>query len=181
MLVLIDGGKIVFQQSKDDLLDTFRVVKGNAALLNDQNKKLIRSLKVSSFGFTGITDQAAEVKRKCRMCCLKRHPSKILCSRTLEVTTMIANLVKRLLLVKSLLWAFRNQYPCPPACDNPYEEYGANTRYRDVHFLYMVILMELSFMQAVATEEEKARKQRRCFAQPPIPEKAMLSQNTSAI
>lgn len=48
-------------------------------------------------------------------------------------------------------------------------------------FLYMVILMELSFMQAVATEEEKARKQRRCFAQPPIPEKATLSQNTSAI
>ena len=64
MLVLIDGGKIVFQQSKDDLLDTFRVVKGNAALLNDQNKKLIRSLKVSSFGFTGITDQAAEVKKE---------------------------------------------------------------------------------------------------------------------
>ena len=50
MLVLIDGGKIVFQQSKDDLLDTFRVVKGNAALLNDQNKKL--------------TDQAAEVKKE---------------------------------------------------------------------------------------------------------------------
>ncbi len=64
MLVLIDGGKIVFQQSKDDLLDTFRVVKGNAALLNDQNKTLIRSLKVSSFGFTGITDQAAEVKKE---------------------------------------------------------------------------------------------------------------------
>ena len=33
-------------------------------MLNDQNKKLIRSLKVSSFGFTGITDQAAEVKKE---------------------------------------------------------------------------------------------------------------------
>ena len=64
MLILIDGGKIIFQQSKDDLLDTFRIVKGNTVLLNDQNRKLIRSLKVSSYGFTGITDQAAEVKKE---------------------------------------------------------------------------------------------------------------------
>lgn len=47
-------------------------------------------------------------------------------------------------------------------------------------FLYMVILMELSFMQSVATEEERARKQRRCFAQRHIPEKAMLSQSIFA-
>ena len=64
MLILIDGGTIIFQQSKDDLLDTFRIVKGNTVLLNDQNRKLIRSLKVSSYGFTGITDQAAEVKKE---------------------------------------------------------------------------------------------------------------------
>jgi len=32
-----------------------------------------------------------------------------------------------------------------------------------------------------ALKKKKARKQRRCFVQPPIPEKAMLSQNTSAI
>ena len=64
MLILIDGGKIIFQRDKDDLLDTFRVVKGNTAVLNDQNRKLIRSLKVSSYGFTGITDQAAEVKKE---------------------------------------------------------------------------------------------------------------------
>ena len=45
-------------------------------------------------------------------------------------------------------------------------------------FLYMVILMELSFMQSVATK--RARKQRRCFAQRHIPEKAMLSQSIFA-
>ena len=64
MLILIDGGKIIFQQSKDDLLDTFRIVKGSAAILNDQNKNLIKSLKVSAYGFAGITNQVAEVKRK---------------------------------------------------------------------------------------------------------------------
>ena len=47
MLILIDGGKIIFQQSKDDLLDKFRIVKGNTDLLNNQSIKLIKSLKVS--------------------------------------------------------------------------------------------------------------------------------------
>lgn len=64
MLILIDGGKIILQQSKDDLLDTFRIVKGNVALLNDQNRQLIRGLKVSSFGFTGITDHVAKMKKE---------------------------------------------------------------------------------------------------------------------
>ena len=52
------------QQSKDDLLDTFRIVKGNVALLNDQNRQLIRGLKVSSFGFTGITGHVAKMKKE---------------------------------------------------------------------------------------------------------------------
>ena len=64
MLILINGGKIIFQRNKDDLLDTFRTVKGNTAALNEQNKKLIRGLRVSAFGFTGITDQVPEIKKE---------------------------------------------------------------------------------------------------------------------
>jgi ABC-2 type transport system ATP-binding protein len=64
MLILINGGKIIFQRNKDDLLDTFRTVKGNTTVLNDQNKKLIRGLRVSAFGFTGITDQVPEIKKE---------------------------------------------------------------------------------------------------------------------
>lgn len=64
MLILINGGKIIFQRNKDDLLDMFRTVKGNTAALNDQNKKLIRGLRVSAFGFTGITDQVPEIKKE---------------------------------------------------------------------------------------------------------------------
>lgn len=64
MLILINGGKIIFQRNKDDLLDMFRTVKGNTAALNDQNKKLIRGLMVSAFGFTGITDQIPEIKKE---------------------------------------------------------------------------------------------------------------------
>ena len=64
MLILINGGKIIFQRNKDDLLDTFHTVKGNTTVLNDQNKKLIRGLRVSAFGFTGITDQVPEIKKE---------------------------------------------------------------------------------------------------------------------
>lgn len=45
MLIFIDEGTIIFQQNKDDLLDNYRIVKGNTALLNDQNKKFIKTLK----------------------------------------------------------------------------------------------------------------------------------------
>lgn len=64
MLILIDKGKIVFQQSKDDLMDAFRLVKGNADLLNDHNRCYIKNLKVSSYGFSGITDQAALIRKE---------------------------------------------------------------------------------------------------------------------
>ena len=64
ILILIDGGKIIFQQSKDDLLDTFRIVKGNAALLSEQNRKHIESLKITPYGFTGITGHVTEVKKE---------------------------------------------------------------------------------------------------------------------
>ena len=64
VLILIDGGKIVFQQSKDELLDTFRIVKGSVALLNDRNKRLIRNLKISTYGFSALTDRIADVKKE---------------------------------------------------------------------------------------------------------------------
>lgn len=64
MLILVHEGKIIFERSKDELLDTFRIVKGNDAWLNDQNRKLIKNLKVTPYGFSGITDHVAEVKKE---------------------------------------------------------------------------------------------------------------------
>lgn len=64
LLILIDGGRIVFQKSKDELIDTFRIVKGNVDLLNERNKRLIRNLKISPFGFTGITDQVLKARKE---------------------------------------------------------------------------------------------------------------------
>lgn len=63
MLILIDDGKILFEKSKDELLENCRLVKGDAALLNSENKRLFLSLEVTNYGFTGVTDEALKVQR----------------------------------------------------------------------------------------------------------------------
>lgn len=55
MLIMIDKGKIVFQEEKDSLLDKHRIVKGDNNALNTENKKLFISLEQTSYGFTGLT------------------------------------------------------------------------------------------------------------------------------
>lgn len=61
-LIMIDHGKIVFQEEKDTLLDIYRVVKGDTKDLNQENRKLFQSIKTTDFGFTGITDQIEKVQ-----------------------------------------------------------------------------------------------------------------------
>lgn len=63
MLILIDDGRILFQEEKDILLDRHRVVKGDPHWLNRENKKLFLSLHTTEYGFTGLTDRYIEVKK----------------------------------------------------------------------------------------------------------------------
>ncbi len=62
MLIMIDNGRIVFQEEKDFLLDTYRIVKGDAKALTDDVRKLFLGISETAFGFTGITKQIAEVQ-----------------------------------------------------------------------------------------------------------------------
>lgn len=62
MLVLIHGGKILFEQEKDTLMDSFRIIKGDSKMLNTENKKLFMNLKVTEFGFEGVTNRLTEVQ-----------------------------------------------------------------------------------------------------------------------
>lgn len=62
MLILINGGKILFEQEKDTLMDSFRIIKGDSKMLNDDNKKLFMSLKITEFGFEGVTNRLSEVQ-----------------------------------------------------------------------------------------------------------------------
>lgn len=55
VLILIDKGRIVFQEEKDSLLDKHRIVKGIVGDLNSEVKKMFISLQQTDFGFTGLT------------------------------------------------------------------------------------------------------------------------------
>lgn len=62
MLILINNGKILFEQEKDILMDSFRIIKGDSRMLNTDNKKLFMSLEVTEFGFKGITNRFSEIQ-----------------------------------------------------------------------------------------------------------------------
>lgn len=62
MLIMIDHGKIVFQEEKDTLLESYRVVKGDTKELDQENRKLFQSIKTTDFSFTGVTNQIKKVQ-----------------------------------------------------------------------------------------------------------------------
>ena len=64
MLIMIDGGRIVFQEEKDILLDNYRIVKGDIKDLNSDTEQLFLNIDKTSFGFTAITKHADKVKKQ---------------------------------------------------------------------------------------------------------------------
>ena len=44
MLIMIDGGRIVFQEEKDILLDNYRIVKGDIKDLNSDTEQLFLNM-----------------------------------------------------------------------------------------------------------------------------------------
>lgn len=63
MVVFINKGKIIFVKDKDELLDSFVLIKGNNKQLNSENRKYIFSLKETDYGFSGITNQLSILKQ----------------------------------------------------------------------------------------------------------------------
>lgn len=62
-LILIDNGRILFQEKKDTLLETYRIVKGDNSLLNAESRKLFLSLNPMERSFIGLTDKPKEIAR----------------------------------------------------------------------------------------------------------------------
>lgn len=63
MLIMIDDGQVIFQEEKDRLLDSYRIIKGSAENLNTDIRKYFLKLEENAFGFTGITKQAPDVMK----------------------------------------------------------------------------------------------------------------------
>lgn len=65
-LILLDQGKVVWEEEKDRLLDTHRIIKGGAEELTPEVRSLFLTLDESSYGFTGLTAQRERVCRQLR-------------------------------------------------------------------------------------------------------------------
>lgn len=57
ILILIDNGRIVFNEGKDELLERHALVKGDNSLINDHTGQLFLRLRQTAYGFEGITDK----------------------------------------------------------------------------------------------------------------------------
>lgn len=86
MLIMVDNGQIVFQEEKDQLLDSYRVVKGSMEKLDDNTRKMFLNIEESAFGFSGITKQASAIME---------HMQDVLMERPTIEDIMLANVERR--------------------------------------------------------------------------------------
>lgn len=62
MLIMIDHGKIIFEEEKDALLESYKLIKGDTKDLNQKNKELFKTIKTTDYSYTGITNQISKVQ-----------------------------------------------------------------------------------------------------------------------
>ena len=63
MLILIDNGKIIFEEEKDALIERHHIVKGDKKALSEENKNLFIEIEKTSFSFVGLTNKLDEVRK----------------------------------------------------------------------------------------------------------------------
>lgn len=63
MLILIDKGRIIFNEDKDLLLETHALVKGDKAELNDRTRSMFLTLHETGYGFEGLTNSKTDLRQ----------------------------------------------------------------------------------------------------------------------
>ena len=63
MIILINNGKILFEEEKDTLIDTHRLIKGDNKDLTVETRKLFLNIEETRFGFKGITNKLSQVQK----------------------------------------------------------------------------------------------------------------------
>ncbi|MFU0823448.1 ABC transporter ATP-binding protein [Clostridium sp.] len=62
-ITFINNGNIVFSKSKDDILESYGIVKGDLELLNSHTKKEFLGISENRFGFEALTDNVEKIKK----------------------------------------------------------------------------------------------------------------------
>ena len=62
-VTFLRDGEIVASGPKDDYLEKWSIVKGGNEVLNEQNRKLFRSVQIGAYGFEALTDNIDQARR----------------------------------------------------------------------------------------------------------------------
>jgi len=62
-ITFINNGKLVFSKEKNDIMESYSLVRGGKEILNSTLKNEFISIKENSFGFEGLTTNSKEIKR----------------------------------------------------------------------------------------------------------------------
>lgn len=62
-ITFINNGKMVFSDTKDDILEKYKIVKGANSLINNDTKKEFIGINESSFGFEALTNNTERIKK----------------------------------------------------------------------------------------------------------------------
>lgn len=63
-ITFINNGKIIFSESKDEILDRYGIVKGGKEVLNEETREFFQGYRTSDVGFEALTDNVQESERK---------------------------------------------------------------------------------------------------------------------
>ncbi|WBW95738.1 ABC transporter ATP-binding protein [Oceanirhabdus sp. W0125-5] len=62
-ITFINNGKLVFSKEKDEIMESYSLVRGGKDILNSSLKNDFISIKENSFGFEGLTTKSREIQR----------------------------------------------------------------------------------------------------------------------
>ncbi|PRR81426.1 ABC transporter ATP-binding protein [Clostridium luticellarii] len=62
-ITFLNSGKIVFSDTKDNILGSYGIVKGDKNLLKPDIRKKFIGIRENSFGFEGLTNNSSEIKK----------------------------------------------------------------------------------------------------------------------
>lgn len=63
MLILLHNGRILFEEEKDTLIDTHRLIKGDTKDLNAEVRKLFLDIHETEYGFIGMTKNVEQLQQ----------------------------------------------------------------------------------------------------------------------
>ena len=62
-ITFINKGKIVFSDPKDDILEKYKIVKGDESLINNNTRREFIGINEGPFGFEALTDNSEKIKK----------------------------------------------------------------------------------------------------------------------